>query len=408
MENQLAKIVTESGLEQTKAQVILTNFQNYFDIASEWDAKVSSLNVTDVSQVTEMKMAREARLFLKAKRIDVENTRKQLKEQSLREGQTIDHIAGILKNLIIPIEEKAEQIEKFKELKEAAELAQRTSERIELLIPFNVAVDSNFIGSMPEQAFQAYLTGLKVEKEQREEAERKAEEERIAKEKAEAERKARFEVRNKELSIYWATMPAKYVNVNYTDLSEDEYQDMLTDAKNAKQAEAEKQAKIKAENERLQKEAEEKEKALEIERKKQAEELAKQKAEADKKAKEEAEKQAKIQADLNAKLEAERKANEAKLKAEFEEKLRIQKELDAKKKAEQEAIDKEIAEQKARLKAEKEAAKAPDKEKLSKWVDAFEIYEAKVTTQEGYEVEKVIREKFNAFKLWAKTQIENI
>lgn len=107
MNNQLAKIVTESYLEQTKAQVILTNFQNYFDIASEWDAKVSSLNVTDVSQVAEMKMAREARLFLKAKRIDVENTRKQLKEQSLREGQTIDHIAGILKNLIIPIEEKA-------------------------------------------------------------------------------------------------------------------------------------------------------------------------------------------------------------------------------------------------------------------------------------------------------------
>jgi len=98
----------------------LTNFQNYFDIASEWDAKVSSLVVTDISQIAEMKMAHEARLFLKAKRIDVENTRKQLKEQSLREGQTIDHIAGILKNLITPIEEKAEQIEKFKELKEAA------------------------------------------------------------------------------------------------------------------------------------------------------------------------------------------------------------------------------------------------------------------------------------------------
>ena len=59
MENQLVKIVTESGLEQTKAQVLLTNFQNYFEIAAEWETKIDSLNVTDVSQVAEMKMAKE-------------------------------------------------------------------------------------------------------------------------------------------------------------------------------------------------------------------------------------------------------------------------------------------------------------------------------------------------------------
>ena len=381
MENQLVKIVTESGLEQTKAQVLLTNFQNYFEIAAEWETKIDSLNVTDVSQVAEMKMAREARLFLAKKRIDVDKTRKQLGESALREKQTIDAIAKVLTNLIIPIEEKAEQIEKFKELKEAAELAQRTSERIELLMPFNVAVDSNFIGSMPDAAFQSFLTGLKVEKEQKEAAEKQAELDRIIKEKADAERKVRFEVRNKELSIYWATMPGKYSNVNYTDLLEGEYQIMLTDAKNAKLAEDEKQAEIKAENERLKKEAKEKEDSLEIERKKQVDEFAKQKADAD-----------------------------AKLKAANDEKKRLEDEVKVKNKAEQDAIDKEIADQKARLKAEKEAAKAPDRERLNLWVDSMVIkgIGTENLNRESVQIANEIMTKFSTFKNWAKTQVTNL
>ena len=118
MENQLAKIVNESGLEQSKAQVLLANFSNYFEIAAEWEQKAKMLTVTNESQTAEMKMAKEGRLFLKNKRVAVENTRKQLKEQSLREGQTIDAIAKILKNLIEPSEEHLERQEKFIEIRE--------------------------------------------------------------------------------------------------------------------------------------------------------------------------------------------------------------------------------------------------------------------------------------------------
>jgi hypothetical protein len=38
-ENQLQLIVRDSGLEPTKAQYILDNFQEYFAIASEWETK---------------------------------------------------------------------------------------------------------------------------------------------------------------------------------------------------------------------------------------------------------------------------------------------------------------------------------------------------------------------------------
>lgn len=158
MENQLITIVQQSGLEQTKAQYILDNFQNYFSIASEWEQKAKTIVITDESQKTEMKMAREARLFLREKRLDVEKARKQLKEQSLREGKAIDGIANVLKALIEPIEEYLERQEKFAEIKEA--------ERMEV---------------------------LKIE------AEKQAELERLAKEKAEAEERERIKLENERL-----------------------------------------------------------------------------------------------------------------------------------------------------------------------------------------------------------------
>jgi len=158
MENKLSLIVKESGLEKTKAQILLDNFSRYFQLAADWEKKAKTIVVTDESQVAEMKMARTGRLFLRQKRIAIENTRKELKEQALREGKAIDGIANVLKALIVPIEEYLGKQEKFVEIK-AAEEAER--KRIE--------------------------------------AERKAEEERIAKEKAEAEERERIRKENERL-----------------------------------------------------------------------------------------------------------------------------------------------------------------------------------------------------------------
>ena len=149
MEDKLSVIVKESGLEGTKAQVLLDNFSTYFQIASEWEIKAKAIVVSDASQVADMKMARVGRLFLKEKRTAIEKTRKKLKEEALREGKAIDGIANILKALIVPIEEYLEKQEKFVEIKEALEARRK-----------------------------------------QEEFDKKAEEEQIAKEKAEAEERA--------------------------------------------------------------------------------------------------------------------------------------------------------------------------------------------------------------------------
>lgn len=115
-ENPLQVIIKESQLDTTKAKYILENFQNYFEIAAEWEAKAKTLIVTSPFQTAEMEQAREGRLFLREKRLAIENSRKKLKEDALREGKAIDGIANVLKALIVPIEEYLDAQEHFVEI----------------------------------------------------------------------------------------------------------------------------------------------------------------------------------------------------------------------------------------------------------------------------------------------------
>lgn len=143
----------------------------------------------------------------------------------------------------------------------------------------------------------------------------------------------------------------------------------------AKKAEEER-LRIIAENERLQKEAEAREKAMAEERRIQAEKLAAEQA----KAKKEAEAREKAESELRAKKEAEMKAQkEAEIKAE--------------------------AERKAKEIADKKAAAAPDKEKLMRAISGLIWPEIGCKTAWGQVTEKVLNEKFEAFKEWAIREI---
>lgn len=254
----LVEIVNNSGLEKTKADIILTKFQDYFQIASDWEKKAKTIVVTNESQTADMKMARIGRLELREKRIAIENTRKELKEQSVREGKAIDGIANVLKALIVPIEEYLDNQEKFVEI-QAAKKAE--AERIE--------------------------------------AERKAEEERIAKEKAEAEERERMRLENERL---------KKEAEEKEKALEKERQKVA-----AEKAEAERKAK--SEQDKIRKEAEEK---LRIEREKQEAILREQQEESERKRKE-VEAKAKAEQDrIKKEAEIERKKLEEELKSQIE------------------------------------------------------------------------------------------
>lgn len=198
MEN-LSVIVKQANLDEIKSKSILDSFSGFFEIASEWESKSKKIQVTDESQKDLMITAREGRLFLKQKRVDVENKRKALKEQSLREGQTIDSIARILKNLIEPIEEHLEKQEKFAEIKEAQRKEALQAERIEILKPLNAPYNLYDLKNMSNADFNDLVNGLKSAIQARIDAEKKAETERIEREKAEAAERERIRIENEKL-----------------------------------------------------------------------------------------------------------------------------------------------------------------------------------------------------------------
>lgn len=358
MESGLVKLVNESGLDKTKSQVLLENFSNYFEIASDWEKKANMLVVDSIEQKAEMKMAREGRLFLREKRIAIEKTRKALKENALREGQTIDAIAKVLTNLISPIEKDLEEKEKFAEIQEAKRIEILNEERSKEIEPYTDYIPYGIdFGRLSDEDYNKLLSGAKLQKEAEQEAQRKAEEERIAKEKAEAEERER----------------------------------------------------VRLENERLKKEAEdreiqfEKERAkAEAERKKIEDDARKEREEQEKKAKEE---KAKADAEIRAleeKAKKEREDNERLLKIEREKQAKIE----AERKAEQDRIEKEERE---KIEAEKRAKNAPDKEKLillSKQLNDFELPE--VASDESRKIIENVRILLSKTTAYIDKQIENL
>ena len=188
---QITDLIQTANLETNKAQAIQNAFNGFFDVAAQWETKAKTLTVTDATQITEMKMAREARLFLKNKRVEVEKKRKELKENLIREGRVIDGIANLLTALIEPTEKYLEAQEKFAEIKEAERRAQLQADRETALKPYNVQTQFYKLGDMSEAEFQRFLEASKIAHQQQQEAQAKAEAERIqAQQKAEAEREA--------------------------------------------------------------------------------------------------------------------------------------------------------------------------------------------------------------------------
>ena len=179
-ETGLAVIAKESGIEPTKAQVVLAQFQTFAELAADWEQKTRSLVITDASQKEEIQLARTARLNLVNIRTSAEKTKKKLKEGILVEGRLIDAMYNFIVGITKPIEAELEEKEKFAERKEAARVAALKAERLEQLAPYEV--DSRFFNLeiMDDAAFLQLLETSKLAHAARIEAQRKAEADRIS------------------------------------------------------------------------------------------------------------------------------------------------------------------------------------------------------------------------------------
>jgi DNA repair exonuclease SbcCD ATPase subunit len=188
-QNQLVVIVKEKGLQDAEATALIDRFSEVSGIVAGIEAKAREIKVTDETQVGDMELARSLRLELKAKRVEIEKTRKQLKEESLRKGQAIDGVAGWLKDLITPVEKYLDDQEHFVENKRKAEEEARRAEADRLLREKEER-------EAAERA-EAEARQREEDRKAREAAEAEAEKQRKAAEaaqrKAEAERKKREE-----------------------------------------------------------------------------------------------------------------------------------------------------------------------------------------------------------------------
>ena len=174
MENQLVTLVNQSGLEKTKAHVLLEQFGNYFEIAQDWKAKADAIVITSVEQKAEMKMAGEGRKFLKDKRVSVEKTRKALKDSALKEGQAIDSIARFLTSLIEPIEKDLESKEKFAEIQEKLRKEKLRNLREWELQPYSEFISLGLdLENMAESDYQKLLFNAKQMLADKKEADKK-------------------------------------------------------------------------------------------------------------------------------------------------------------------------------------------------------------------------------------------
>lgn len=201
MNQEIEKLLESSLIEKSKTDYIVEKFSEFTSVAIEWNEKANAIIVTDESQVDLMKQAREGRLLLKAKRIEIEKTRKSLKEQSLNEGRLIDSIAKTLTSLVEPAEKHLDLQERFAEIQDQKRKAELKAKRYELMLPYVEIIDPETLnlGLITEEAFLGILSYAKTTLEAKLESERLAKIEQEEKAKAEAEERENLRKENERL-----------------------------------------------------------------------------------------------------------------------------------------------------------------------------------------------------------------
>jgi acetyl/propionyl-CoA carboxylase alpha subunit len=197
----ISKAIELSGLDKSKSEILTTKFSSMIEQIEEWKEKANQLIIIDSSQKEEIEQAKQGYKFIKSVRIDIEKTRKSLKEDSLKEGKAIDLIAKSLTDEVSPLESQLEEKAKFVELQEAKIKAKRTQERLEKIASLNYAVPQNsLIVDMEDEMFGIYYNGLVMQAE-------KAEADRMTKEAKEAKERDALNAPDKEkLKIYVSAM----------------------------------------------------------------------------------------------------------------------------------------------------------------------------------------------------------
>lgn len=334
----------EFGIEESKATLIEQSFMPKLVERDGLIAVYENLLTQEITKKT-CEDAGTLRKKLVKIRTGIADIHKAEKAFYLASGRYVDALKNKHTLPIEQMEEKLSEIEKYFENQEKERIAKLAAERESALLVYEVENVSNLkVGEMSDEVWNSFLVGIKSNYEAKKKRERIAEEERIAKEKADQEERERVAKENERLR---------------------------------KEAEIQ-AAELAKERKRIQEQEEAKQR-----------ELAAAKAEADRILKEQQDKAAEEQRKIQAKLDEQRKETERLAKEEADRLAALKAEEDRKAKE-----------------AEK-LAKAPIKKQLAAWVNGFSI-ELPSSELLNHDKALLIKDKFEAFKKWAQTEIDNI
>jgi hypothetical protein len=422
-------VVKQTGIEPLTAQSLFDAYGPYFKEVNRLLEEAKAVDVTDATQVTMIKLARELRLKLAKQRVAADKAREQLKAESKRRGDAVQGFFNILKFMVEPVEEKLLAAEEFAERVEAKRKEDLRVKRSELLKPLGIDPQFYQLADMPEDAFQKLYTGSKSAFEAQVAAKQKAEEDRIAKEKAEAEERERVRLENDRLKKEAEEREAAAkIEAARVATEKAELERKAAEAQKAREA-AEAQAKRDREDadkrhaEEIAKKEREAAERVERElaelRKRNEAIAAKERAEREEREKE-AQKAREAEADkLKRKADSERAEAKAKADAAAAEFKRMAAEAEeAKRKADEAAAiaekakraeaDRVAAEQAKRAEEEaraKAAAAAPDKEKLISFAATVRgLHLPELSTVEGQALAATLSQQREKFAVWIEKQ----
>jgi len=244
-------------MENDKISTDLQVFNPIDAAIAEIGEKYNKLEIKGIEDKDGYKTVHAARMIIKSTRVDIEKTRKSLKDAALKYGKAVDTRAKELTEKIEPIETSLKAKEDFidaekqriKEEKEK-EAEESLNLRINSLSAYGIAIDIRLLKIMPEEEYNKELQSAKL----------KYEESQAIQLAAEEYEKLRWS-RADEIKPYY-----EYFNDNgdiqLADLSNDEFVNLLTELKKKKEI-SEKAKAVEAEKLEAQRiEQEQKEKLL--------------------------------------------------------------------------------------------------------------------------------------------------
>lgn len=179
----LALELEKANIDQELAVTLQIEFASFYTDVVVVQKEAMALIVTEESQTETMETAKNMRLALKKTRVNADKKRIKLKERSKREGDAIQLVGNMVRDLIIPLEVHLQLQEDFVKIKEAEKKGLLIASRGKELRGIGVAEQDIVcynLGSMTEDAYCGILSTWTKTFETKRENERLAREEHTA------------------------------------------------------------------------------------------------------------------------------------------------------------------------------------------------------------------------------------